>query len=96
MQTVLFYYTLSILLLSIMAAALCLAAFIVSRNRGMLFAFTAFLSYFFAICEQRRVISRILYFVVPQACLCIGIVCELNKACGAYFARRVTSRLRNV
>ena len=49
MQTVLFYYTLSILLLSIMAAALCLAAFIVSRNRGMLFAFTAFLSYFFDI-----------------------------------------------
>jgi hypothetical protein len=57
-----------------------------------------FLSYFFAICEQRRLISRTSYFVVSQACLCIGIVCELNKACGAYMyvAQRVTSRLRNV
>lgn len=49
MQAALFYYTLTILLLSIMASALCLSAFIVSRNRGMLFACTGFLSYFFDI-----------------------------------------------
>lgn len=43
----LFYYTLVILLVSILAAALCLSAYLVSRMRTMLFACSGFLFYFF-------------------------------------------------
>lgn len=43
----LFYYTLIVLLGSILAAALCLATFFVSRKRAMLYASIGFLFYFF-------------------------------------------------
>ena len=44
---VLFHVTLIVLLISILASAMCLSAYLVSRKRLMLFAFFAFLFYFF-------------------------------------------------
>lgn len=44
---VLFYYTLFILLVSILTAAACAASYLVSRARPLLFAFSGFLFYFF-------------------------------------------------
>jgi DNA-binding CsgD family transcriptional regulator len=46
-ETVLFYYTLTILLLSMLAAATCFSSYLVSRHRVRLFAFFGFLFYFF-------------------------------------------------
>ncbi|WP_371298399.1 hypothetical protein [Paraeggerthella sp.] len=47
MGLVLFHVTLIVLLISILASAMCLSAYLVSRKRLMLFAFFAFLFYFF-------------------------------------------------
>lgn len=47
MSLALFYYTLFILLVSILTAAACLASYLVSRNKALLFAFFGFLFYFF-------------------------------------------------
>lgn len=44
---VLFYYTLIILLVSIMASALCLSTYLVSHRRPLMFACIGFLFYFF-------------------------------------------------
>lgn len=44
---VLFYITLAVLLISILASATCFSAYLVSRKRLLLFAFMAFLFYFF-------------------------------------------------
>ena len=44
---VLFYYTLAILLASVLTAAACLASYLVARARPMLYACLAFLFYFF-------------------------------------------------
>lgn len=41
-----FYYTIAILLISIMASALCLSGYAVSRRKTFLFAFTGFFFYF--------------------------------------------------
>ena len=46
-EIVLFYYTLIVLLVSILAAATCLSAFLVARKRTSFFAFLGFLFYFF-------------------------------------------------
>ena len=42
----LFYYTLAIMLVSIMASALCLSSYLVARNRGMVLACVGFFCYF--------------------------------------------------
>ncbi len=42
----LFYYTLAIMLVSIMASALCLSSYLVARNRGMALACIGFFFYF--------------------------------------------------
>ncbi|MEG0071505.1 MAG: helix-turn-helix transcriptional regulator [Raoultibacter sp.] len=47
MDTALFYYTLIVLLVTILAAATCLSSYLVSHKRTFLFAFTGFLFYFF-------------------------------------------------
>ncbi|WP_294440868.1 LuxR family transcriptional regulator [uncultured Slackia sp.] len=47
MYLVLFYYTLCILLISVMAAALCFSTYLVSRKRALLYAFLGFVFYFF-------------------------------------------------
>ncbi len=47
MTLVLFHLTLLVLLVSILAAATCLSAYLVSRKRLMLFSFVGFLFYFF-------------------------------------------------
>ncbi len=47
MDTALFYYTLVIMLVSILTAATCLSSYLVSRNRSSLFAFFGFFFYFF-------------------------------------------------
>ncbi|MDO4590214.1 MAG: helix-turn-helix transcriptional regulator [Slackia sp.] len=47
MELVQFYSTLIVQLISILAGAACLAVYLVSRRRGFLFAFWAFLFYFF-------------------------------------------------
>lgn len=44
---VLFYYTMIILLASILTAATCFASYLVSRSKTLLFAFLGFLFYFF-------------------------------------------------
>lgn len=46
-DTALFYYTLLVLLVTILAAATCLSSYLVSHKRTFLFAFTGFLFYFF-------------------------------------------------
>ena len=45
----LFYYTLCMLLVTILASAACLAVYLVSHKRVMFFAFWGFLFYFFDI-----------------------------------------------
>lgn len=47
MELLLFHFTLLVLLVSILASATCLSAYLVSRKRLMLFAFAGFLFYFF-------------------------------------------------
>lgn len=47
MYLVLFYYTLCILLISVMAAALCFSTYLVSRKTALLFACAGFVFYFF-------------------------------------------------
>lgn len=47
MHTVLFYYTLTILLICVLAAATSLSAFFVSHRRTFVYAFLCFLFYFF-------------------------------------------------
>lgn len=47
MDIVLFYYTLIVMLISILTAATCLSTFLVSRKRVSLFAFFGFFFYFF-------------------------------------------------
>lgn len=49
MELVLFYYTLLMLLVSILVAAVCLSAYLVSRKKTMLFLSVAFAFYFFDI-----------------------------------------------
>ena len=44
---VLFHFTLIVLLASVLTSAACLSAYLVSRKRVLLFAFLAFLFYFF-------------------------------------------------
>ena len=48
-ELVLFYYTLLMLLVSILVAAVCLSAYLVSRKKTMLFLSVAFAFYFFDI-----------------------------------------------
>lgn len=47
LDIVLFYYTLIILLASVLTAALCIASYLVSHMRALLYAFLGFLFYFF-------------------------------------------------
>lgn len=47
MELLLFHFTLIVLLVSILASATCLSAYLVSRKRMMLLAFIAFFFYFF-------------------------------------------------
>ena len=47
MGFVLFYYTLFVMLASILASATCLSAYLVSHRREMMFAVFGFLFYFF-------------------------------------------------
>lgn len=47
LDIVLFYYTLIILLASVLTAAMCIASYLVSRMRALLYAFLGFLFYFF-------------------------------------------------
>lgn len=47
MGFVLFHFTLIVLLASVLTSAACLSAYLVSRKRVLLFAFLAFLFYFF-------------------------------------------------
>ena len=49
MELVLFYYTLLMLFVSILVAAVCLSAYLVSRKKTMLFLSVAFAFYFFDI-----------------------------------------------
>ena len=48
-ELVLFYYTLLMLLVSILVAAVCLSSYLVSRKNTMLFLSVAFAFYFFDI-----------------------------------------------
>lgn len=49
MELALFYYTLLMLLVSILVAAVCLSSYLVSRKKTMLFLSVAFAFYFFDI-----------------------------------------------
>ncbi|MEF9925605.1 MAG: helix-turn-helix transcriptional regulator [Raoultibacter sp.] len=82
MDTALFYYTLLVLLVTILAAATCLSSYLVSHKRTALFAFTGFLFYFFDVAlvfqddfilQSPSVHAGALYFIgSPVASLLIG------------------------